>query len=62
VLNFNENTVEPAGYRYEIDHHDSTVRIFFNHGDTQLMLLTNDGRRLRFTFESRDYVYELTAQ
>ena len=62
VLTFNENTVGPAGYRYEVNRHDNTVRIFFNHGDTQLILLTNDGRRLRFTFGSKDYVYELTAQ
>jgi beta-lactamase regulating signal transducer with metallopeptidase domain len=62
ILSFNEKTVDPAGYPYEVNRHDATVRIFFNHGDTQLLLLTNDGRRLRFTFGGKDYAYELTAQ
>ncbi|MEP6671691.1 MAG: carbohydrate binding domain-containing protein [Chthoniobacter sp.] len=61
LLTFNGKTVEPADYRYEANAHDSTVTIFFNHGDTQLMLLTDEGKRLRFTFGGRDYTYEIVA-
>jgi hypothetical protein len=61
-LKFNHDTVEPAGYRYEVDSHDFTVRIFFNHGDTQLLLLTDSGRRLSFTFQGKDYSYALTSR
>lgn len=62
ILTFSEQTVGPAGYRYEVNRHDGTVRIFFNHGDTQLMLLTHDGERLGFTFAGKDYAYELIAK
>lgn len=60
TLRFYQNNVQPANYRYEITPHDYTVRIFFNHGDTQVMLLTDNGRRLNFTFNGKDYSYELS--
>jgi hypothetical protein len=61
TLKFNRDNVEPANYRFEINPHDFTVRIFFNHGDTQLMLLSDNGRRLSFTFQGKDYSYVLTS-
>jgi hypothetical protein len=61
TLKFNRDNAEPAKYRYEINPHDFTVRIFFNHGDTQLLLLSDNGQQLRFTFQGKDYVYALTG-
>jgi len=62
ALAFKKYNVEPAGYRYQIDAHDFTVRIYFNHGDTQLMMLTDNGRRLGFTFHGKDYCYVLASR
>jgi hypothetical protein len=62
LLTFNGKDVDPAGYRYEANAHDSTVTIFFNHGDTQVMLLTDQGKCLRFTFGGRDYTYDLVPK
>ncbi len=53
--------MEPGGYRYEIDAHDFTARVFFNHGDTQVMLLTDHGTHLAFTFHGQDYSYALQS-
>jgi hypothetical protein len=61
LMSFNGKTVDPADYRYEANAHDSTVTIFFNHGDNQLLLLTDEGKRLRFNFGGRDYTYDLVS-
>jgi hypothetical protein len=62
LLTFNGKSVEPADYRYEANAHDSSVTVYFNHGDTQLMLVTDEGKRLRFSFGGRDYSYDLVAR
>ncbi|MDR3404100.1 MAG: hypothetical protein P4L99_16505 [Chthoniobacter sp.] len=59
-LSFNAATVTPAGYHYDVNAADS-LTIHFNHGDTQLMLLTPDGKRLQFVFRGRDYFYQLVS-
>ena len=59
---FDHCTVEPADYRYEGNSYDGTVTISFNYGDTQLMLLTDEGIRLRFTFGGKDYCYEIDSK
>jgi len=58
-LHFTEKTVEPKGYRYIID--SRTVIIHFNHGDKQEMILSADGRRLKFIHFEKEYSYELTT-
>ena len=58
VLTFTDTTVQPAGYAYRVNADDS-LTVSFNHGDTQLMLLAPDGKRLKFVFRNREYVYHL---
>ncbi|HEY3898630.1 MAG TPA: hypothetical protein VGM54_08460 [Chthoniobacter sp.] len=60
-LNFGEETVVPAGYRYDVNGADS-ITIHFNHGDTQLMLLSANGKQLSFIFDDRFYHYELVSE
>jgi hypothetical protein len=38
------------------------VTILFTRGDTQLMLLTEGGRHLRFTFRGEDYSYDFVSK
>jgi hypothetical protein len=61
TLTFTKETVAPAGYAYGVNSPDS-ITIHFNHGDTQLMLLETDGRRLKFVFKGQDYEYELVRK
>jgi len=58
VLTFSDDTVGPAGYRYEVNSEDS-ITIHFSRGDTQLMLLSTNGRQLTFIFGGKTYAYEL---
>jgi len=58
ALTFNASTLTPEGYRYDVNAPDS-LTIHFNHGDTQLVLLTPDGKRLQFVFRGHDYFYQL---
>ena len=58
ILTFTQATVQPAGYAYRVNANDS-LTITFNHGDTQLMLLAPDGKRLKFVFKNHEYVYHL---
>jgi hypothetical protein len=53
--------VVPAGYRYDVNGADS-ITIHFNHGDTQLMLLSANGKQLSFIFDDRFYHYELVSE
>jgi hypothetical protein len=62
TLTFNGKDVGALGYRYEVNSHDGTVTIFFTRGDTQLMLLTEGGRHLRFTFRGEDYSYDFVSK
>jgi hypothetical protein len=62
TLAFNGKDVGLQGYRYEVNSHDGTVTIFFTRGDTQLMLLTEGGRHLRFTFRGEDYSYDFVSK
>lgn len=61
VLNFTAETVGPAGYRYNVNAENS-ITIHFNHGDTQLMLLSPNRHRLEFTFQNKNFAYELVSQ
>jgi hypothetical protein len=58
TLTFAADTVAPAGYHYDVNSSDS-LTIHFNHGDTQLMLLGADGKRLKFLFKNQGYEYRL---
>jgi hypothetical protein len=58
VLTFSDDTVGPAGYRYDVNSEDS-ITIHFSHGDTQLMLRSTNGRQLTFIFGGKTYAYEL---
>ena len=62
TLSFNGKDVDALGYRYEVNSHDGTVTIFFTRGDTQLMLLTEGGRHLRFTFRGEDFSYDFVSR
>ncbi len=62
TLSFNGKDVDTRGYRYEVNSHDGTVTIYFPRGDTQLMLLTEGGRHLRFTFRGGDYSYDFVSK
>jgi hypothetical protein len=62
TLVFNGKDVGALAYRYEANSHDGTVTIFFTRGDTQLMLLTEGGRHLRFTFRGEDYSYDFVSK
>jgi hypothetical protein len=57
-LTFSDETVAPAGYRYDVSA-SGRVTIHFNHGDTQAMELAPDGRHLQFTFRQTEFTYEL---
>jgi hypothetical protein len=61
ALTFTDATVQPAGYHYEVNAHNS-LTVKFNHGDTQLMLLDPDGKHLKFDHNEKHYVYELVAR
>lgn len=61
ILTFTEANVHPAGYAYKVNANDS-LTVSFNHGDTQLMLLDPDGKRLKFVFRNREYIYRLVPR
>jgi hypothetical protein len=61
VLSFTEETVGPAGYKYDVNAEDS-ITIHFNHGDTQLMVLSGEGNRLTAIFKDQKYEYERAAE
>ena len=60
-LTFTPTSVEPAGYRYDIQSSD-TLKIAFNHGDTQTMTLSEDGRHLEFALKEKHFAYELISK
>ena len=60
-LTFTEKSVEPGGYKYEVESHNS-VTITFTGGDKQVMALAPDGKHLKLTYGKTDFVYELASQ
>lgn len=60
-LTFSEKTVEPGGYHYDIESHNS-LTITFTGGDKQVVTLAPDGKRLKLTLGKTEYVYELASQ
>ena len=60
-LTFTEKSVEPGGYRYEVESHNS-VTVIFTGGDKQVMALAPDGKHLKLTYGKTDFVYELASQ
>jgi len=60
TLTFTDTQVNPGGYLYEVDSRN-TVTILFKGGDRQVMLLDKDGKQLKLTFGTSDYVYNRTS-
>lgn len=61
TLTFTEKCLEPGGYRYEAEKHNS-VTITFTGGDKQTMTLAKAGTRLQFTRNKIEYAYELVPE
>jgi hypothetical protein len=60
ALTFTQETVAPEGYKYDLNSGDS-ITIHFNHGDTQLLILSTDGKRFQCFFKDKSYEYERTS-
>ncbi len=61
TLTFKEQTVEPGGYKYEVDNHNN-LTILFNGGDTQPAQLSSDGKKMKLEFRQKTFFYELVTQ
>ncbi len=61
VLTFTDDTVGPAGYKYDVNSQDS-ITIHFLRGDTQLMILSDNGKQLTFIFDGKTYTYERVSR
>ena len=60
TLTFKEQTVEPGGYRYEVDNHNN-LTILFNGGDSQPAQLSPDGKKMKMDFRQKSFFYELVS-